>query len=135
MDVFCFFFFFSSRRRHTRYWRDWSSDVCSSELADASYRRGAIATPAGACRWTTASATLAGQTVSLVGQAACPWSMRSLHWELPVMRDARVSPAFQVLVKAVIAGEEHLAIVDRARPSLDIARASPLGFGDFVWTG
>src|SRR3712207_1639593 len=26
--------FFSSRRRHTRYWRDWSSDVCSSDLAD-----------------------------------------------------------------------------------------------------
>src|ERR1035437_8059386 len=25
-------FFFSSRRRRTRYWRDWSSDVCSSEL-------------------------------------------------------------------------------------------------------
>src|SRR5947209_20318778 len=30
--MFCFFFF-SSRRRHTRYWRDWSSDVCSSDLA------------------------------------------------------------------------------------------------------
>src|SRR3712207_8090042 len=25
--------FFSSRRRHTRYWRDWSSDVCSSDLS------------------------------------------------------------------------------------------------------
>src|SRR3712207_8189007 len=29
-----FFFFFSSRRRHTRYWRDWSSDVCSSDLKE-----------------------------------------------------------------------------------------------------
>src|SRR5699024_12193106 len=28
---FCFFFF-SSRRRHTRSKRDWSSDVCSSDL-------------------------------------------------------------------------------------------------------
>src|SRR5712675_3277109 len=27
------FFFFSSRRRHTRCSRDWSSDVCSSDLA------------------------------------------------------------------------------------------------------
>src|SRR5690606_40466769 len=27
-------FFFSSRRRHTRFSRDWSSDVCSSDLAD-----------------------------------------------------------------------------------------------------
>src|SRR5687768_18292108 len=32
--LFCvfFFFFFSSRRRHTRCSRDWSSDVCSSDL-------------------------------------------------------------------------------------------------------
>src|SRR3712207_8533664 len=30
--VFVIVFFFSSRRRHTRYWRDWSSDVCSSDL-------------------------------------------------------------------------------------------------------
>src|SRR5207249_11119773 len=27
-------FFFSSRRRHTRSKRDWSSDVCSSDLED-----------------------------------------------------------------------------------------------------
>src|SRR5215475_11524973 len=31
MDLL-FFFFFSSRRRHTRFSRDWSSDVCSSDL-------------------------------------------------------------------------------------------------------
>src|SRR5258707_7018485 len=31
-------FFFSSRRRHTRYWRDWSSDVCSSDLVDVESR-------------------------------------------------------------------------------------------------
>src|SRR6266849_6256677 len=31
----CFFFFFSSRRRHTRSTRDWSSDVCSSDLEAA----------------------------------------------------------------------------------------------------
>src|SRR5690606_41088542 len=28
------FFFFSSRRRHTRFSRDWSSDVCSSDLGN-----------------------------------------------------------------------------------------------------
>src|SRR5215475_15702633 len=32
MSKICFFFFFSSRRRHTRFSRDWSSDVCSSDL-------------------------------------------------------------------------------------------------------
>src|SRR6266511_4533803 len=30
--MYVFFFFFSSRRRHTRFSRDWSSDVCSSDL-------------------------------------------------------------------------------------------------------
>src|SRR5205809_2873408 len=30
--IFILFFFFSSRRRHTRCSRDWSSDVCSSDL-------------------------------------------------------------------------------------------------------
>src|SRR2546428_9839881 len=32
MNVYFLFFFFSSRRRHTRSDRDWSSDVCSSDL-------------------------------------------------------------------------------------------------------
>src|SRR5437660_9032049 len=31
-------FFFSSRRRHTRWPRDWSSDVCSSDLFDRAAR-------------------------------------------------------------------------------------------------
>src|SRR5205085_8724537 len=30
---YLWFFFFSSRRRHTRFDCDWSSDVCSSDLA------------------------------------------------------------------------------------------------------
>src|SRR5215204_6376511 len=34
-----FFFFFSSRRRHTRSLCDWSSDVCSSDLASGSTAR------------------------------------------------------------------------------------------------
>src|SRR6516164_9513412 len=33
MSFHLFFFFFSSRRRHTRWNCDWSSDVCSSDLA------------------------------------------------------------------------------------------------------
>src|SRR2546428_8719495 len=32
MATYMLFFFFSSRRRHTRSDRDWSSDVCSSDL-------------------------------------------------------------------------------------------------------
>src|SRR5688572_32590857 len=36
--MFFFFFFFSSRRRHTRFDCDWSSDVCSSDLATIRFR-------------------------------------------------------------------------------------------------
>src|SRR3712207_9541378 len=45
MIVACLFFF-SSRRRHTRYWRDWSSDVCSSDLVSVGTRRARRG-----CRW------------------------------------------------------------------------------------
>src|SRR6266542_6081090 len=36
VKIFCFFF--SSRRRHTRCYRDWSSDVCSSDLGTHDWR-------------------------------------------------------------------------------------------------
>src|SRR5256712_2662162 len=38
VSVLCFFFF-SSRRRHTRSDRDWSSDVCSSDLVERLVRQ------------------------------------------------------------------------------------------------
>src|SRR3712207_7148166 len=48
MYEFLDMFFFSSRRRHTRYWRDWSSDVCSSDLwiSSIDLENAAIAHPA-----------------------------------------------------------------------------------------
>src|SRR3712207_6669017 len=46
----CLFFFFSSRRRHTRYWRDWSSDVCSSDLTCPRRRPTSSRTPCGSLR-------------------------------------------------------------------------------------
>src|SRR5439155_13549610 len=39
------FFFFSSRRRHTRWPRDWSSDVCSSDLSRLREQRSAEELP------------------------------------------------------------------------------------------
>src|SRR5262249_57031474 len=47
----CVYFFFSSRRRHTRLVSDWSSDVCSSDLAGITGRRSAP----GTCGATTLS--------------------------------------------------------------------------------
>src|SRR5258707_2378102 len=54
-------FFFTSRRRHTRYWRDGSSDVCSSDLPGFIDRHRAelIPPPAAAPRWALAAASLA----------------------------------------------------------------------------
>src|SRR2546421_6938632 len=49
-----FFFFFSSRRRHTRSDRDWSSDVCSSDLV------GGTATVNGTLTTATAAVTGSG---------------------------------------------------------------------------
>src|SRR5439155_5264879 len=62
------YFFFSSRRRHTRWPRDWSSDVCSSDLwagwatsppgtTPAASRRAARASPARSSRTTSAGRT------------------------------------------------------------------------------
>src|SRR5207248_8566761 len=52
-------FFFSSRRRHTRSYGDWSSDVCSSDLQPAP----AAASPAGTASGPTASVASPGGKV------------------------------------------------------------------------
>src|SRR6266702_2947597 len=70
------FFFFSSRRRHTRWPRDWSSDVCSSDLrsrlelsAPAGYRAQAAQATGGGCG-TNQGDRLEGAGPAL--QALCP---------------------------------------------------------------
>src|SRR5207248_3868749 len=67
--LFTFLFFFSSRRRHTRSYGDWSSDVCSSDLhetlqAEAVPLRGFFETPtiAGLAALTVACEARPGQT-------------------------------------------------------------------------
>src|SRR3712207_4118708 len=55
-------FFFSSRRRHTRYWRDWSSDVCSSDLVTALSIMGLIPRPP--ARIVEGSVTFQGRDLS-----------------------------------------------------------------------
>src|SRR3712207_9513203 len=78
MFISCMFFFFSSRRRHTRYWRDWSSDVCSSDLlavtlvlhADPRFDRVAA-------RW-TARLSLECSTVSLADAQLAAAALRQI---------------------------------------------------------
>src|SRR3712207_9554570 len=66
------FFFFSSRRRHTRYWRDWSSDVCSSDLgARRSAPAGSVTAPM-KVTWTYTDEAPALATHSFqIGRASC----------------------------------------------------------------
>src|SRR5712675_2750777 len=51
IQVMFFFFFFSSRRRHTRCSRDWSPDVCSSDLALSEARRATFDPTYGRYTW------------------------------------------------------------------------------------
>src|SRR5690606_5551363 len=51
--------FFSSRRRHTRFSRDWSSDVCSSDLISTNSVSGAVSLDL-----TSTASTLSSTTVS-----------------------------------------------------------------------
>src|SRR5690606_40912138 len=50
------YFFFSSRRRHTRFSRDWSSDVCSSDLFSRAARSTTASRPRKSSSRTTAPA-------------------------------------------------------------------------------
>src|SRR6266496_3086658 len=61
------FFFFSSRRRHTRSLRDWSSDVCSSDLGAWS-RPSARPTPTACARPPSATRTATRSEERRVGK-------------------------------------------------------------------
>src|SRR5204863_9620969 len=56
-----FFFFFSSRRRHTRSLRDWSSDVCSSDLGPSHSRISTMVMGGGSPAATLISGNAAGR--------------------------------------------------------------------------
>src|SRR5256885_16594348 len=62
-EVIFVFFFFSSRRRHTRLQGDWSSDVCSSDLAPRVLQSFPVAP-------STGEAPKAGETVTVAIFAA-----------------------------------------------------------------
>src|SRR3712207_9326981 len=85
-------FFFSSRRRHTRYWRDWSSDVCSSDL---SY---------------TADPNGVGPSTSFRGSPAQkafpdPSSIRHLGREIPIAREFTHPSHISADRKSVVQGK------------------------------
>src|SRR6478752_8686944 len=70
-----FFFFFSSRRRHTICSRDWSSDVCSSDLdvVTAPLPPGTFTTSAHSDEWKIANALSAGPASITEDAAVIDW--------------------------------------------------------------
>src|SRR5207249_11924713 len=80
-------FFFSSSRRHTRSKRDWSSDVCSSDLAQAGKAPPPSATPAAPMLLNSGG----GRAIGLEGDpnfSKLPSRDRELHlWAIAQTRD------------------------------------------------
>src|SRR5690606_40152545 len=74
-------FFFSSRRRHTRFSRDWSSDVCSSDLMAAVRRAAATARESAFARSAAASAFAASATFFSCFTCSVRRSTRALYSE------------------------------------------------------
>src|SRR3712207_7323591 len=77
-----FFFFFSSRRRHTRYWRDWSSDVCSSDLGTSPSVSNFLP------RWTSSVASPPSSRIMFGPSSPGQSSARSVHHQY----SSRASP-------------------------------------------
>src|SRR6266508_5209284 len=83
MLSYCFIFFFSSRRRHTRWPRDWSSDVCSSDLVPGS---GDVDVDPG-------QAGAAPPEIAQVGERGLGGRLQDLPGERPLERQSRHSLA------------------------------------------
>src|SRR5215208_4810791 len=109
-----FFFFFSSRRRHTRWPRDWSSDVCSSDLR--------LAVPGGILRTSAGGNLLARDRMRIAG-APAPVTSHQVHMDVIVMIDVRprcqhgielfAGSALHVAQKALLFGCTPPAILHR----------------------
>src|SRR5207249_6182616 len=79
------FFFFSSRRRHTRSKRDWSSDVCSSDLPTRGPRAASRRPTVCALIRQVAAAWSTERPVHLVADRGFPsrpllLTLRQVHW-------------------------------------------------------
>ncbi len=103
-------------------------------LADVTYARSPIISDAGPCPWSGAKTQLSGRTVRVSDTATCSGT-GTRHWAFPMIREARVSPTFELLVKEVVDDTERLTLVDRYKPDLELGAASSYGFLGFVWSG
>ncbi len=103
-------------------------------LADVTYARAPITTNVGPCRWAGPATQLTGRTVRVTDTATCIGA-GARRWAFPMIREARVSPTFELLVKEVLDDTERLTLVDRYKPELELGAASSYGVLGFVWSG
>src|SRR5439155_14197769 len=102
-------FFFSSRRRHTRWPRDWSSDVCSSDLGRSSSNVGR-----------SASAMPDGQIISFTNGVARVLSRADLKdidaWQLAFAGKTKDHRFYEIVADTLDSKFEHhyLLLEDRA---------------------
>lgn len=104
------------------------------DLAASSYARAPIVAGSVPCSWGTPSVTRTDRQVRIVDTATCASGPRS--WAFPMIREARVSPTFELLVKETVDGAERLTQVDRYTPQLVLgAEGHEVGFTGFLWSG
>src|SRR5256884_1399514 len=110
-------FFFSSRRRHTRCSRDWSSDVCSSDLS---------------CRHTNAQRRT-GPGPSIPTAGGVPRALVSGAAAQAILHECLAVGALQALAPGVRAAALHLLLLHAAlrggRAGLTRGRGSGAGGG------
>src|SRR5215217_8216224 len=107
-SLFGIYFFFSSRRRHTRYWRDWSSDVCSSDLVWSRWgMESANPRVPGPMRWLTLDGEF---RVRLVDER--PSSVTVLVGDLPVA----VRPLHEIQATEAFVRRALARLLGRAAP-------------------
>src|SRR5207247_7668650 len=79
----CIVFFFSSRRRHTRSTRDWSSDVCSSDLC------------------------LLGSAFLIGGQGRCSFAINKPQQPAIKRTHTRYRNTYGIVIKSFLQGESR----------------------------
>src|SRR3989442_3518153 len=101
------FFFFSSRRRHTRCGRDWSSDVCSSDLDNAPFHSGKYAYVSG----------MGNGALSIV-DADSRQLLKTLNFAPALCHQGRVSPDGTIMLVSVLPTRKlHKLAVDESNGS------------------
>src|SRR5437879_1478242 len=121
------FFFFSSIRRHTRYIGDWSSDVCSSDLACIEWIGRAEFTPVHLFTELVAGFARNAETAQYAGTIAAKTAAIIAHEDDVVQRANLLARLARAILPADRA--EATALFTRGLADLDA-----IGSGDYAFT-